>query len=267
MSTQETEAPSTPTEKPGRGKRAKPDVVPAIVQPKSPGQWQALLAAAGQTHWRVLRITIQIRERLLAGKPRDLNVANAMLKARGLEDQIEAVPETQPARGQEAERVAVNEGLCEFHRRPGKDGIWFPTNNIKAGLKENWSVLGFRSKNWGSRVSIAEGMFVYADLPDGSPAADYDYVHLGDKPDGIDASVCHSEVRGERFSSIKRNEYIEGRSLTFIVKIAALLAPKIPDEDFAAMLVHFGEHGLGASRSQGNGKFSVLNIEEVSDAK
>lgn len=262
-----TETDDAPTKKVKKAKPTGPADAPAIVQPKSPGQWQTLLAAAGQSHWRVMRITIQIRERLLAGKPRDLNVANAMLKARDLEDQIEAVPAEQPARGIEAARVAENEGLCEFHRRPGKEGIWLPTNNVKAGIKENWSVLGYRREHWGSKVSLAEGTFVYGDRPNdqiNAPASiEDDYIFLGAEPDGVASAVCHSEIRGEAFSSIKRNEFIEARELKFLVKIAARLAPKIPDEAFAAMLVHFGEHGLGASRSQGNGKFDVTGIEEI----
>jgi hypothetical protein len=107
-----------------------------IIRVKTAHDWAGLLNASREKHWRRLQVTLQIDEWLMAGKPANLDAANAMLKARGLEDHIEAVADIvdPELRAQAAERIATDEGLCEFSRRPGKPGIWMPANNIKAGF-------------------------------------------------------------------------------------------------------------------------------------
>lgn len=235
---------------------------PAIIQPKNRMQWDALLKQVATNKWRRIRVKIQLREFLYAGQPRHLDAATAMLKARGLEDQIEAIPDDAASRAAAAEQVA-EEGICQFHRRPGREGIWFPTNNLKACLKENWSVLGFRQAHLGSRVSIAEALFVYSVPPEGSPPVERDYIFLGDKPDGVATSVCHSEVRGQKLASIKRNEFLNRPILEFEIAIAKEIEGKLPDESLAASLLHAAEHGLGASRSQGIGKFDILEMADL----
>jgi hypothetical protein len=235
---------------------------PAIIQPKSRMQWDALLKQVATNKWRRIRVRIQLREYLYAGQPRHLDAANAMLKARGLEDMIEAIPDDAAARAAAAEQVS-EEGICQFHRRQGKDGIWFPTNNLKAMLKENWSVLGFRQAHLGSRVSIAEALFVYSVPPEGSPPVERDYIFLGKEPDGVHTSVCHSEIRGQKLASIKRNEFLNRPILEFEIAIAKEIEQKLPDESLAASLLHAAEHGLGASRSQGIGKFDIISMEDL----
>jgi len=236
--------------------------VPAIIQPKNRMQWGALLAEVAEKKWRRIQVTIKVRDKLLGGKPKHLDAAKAMLAARGLEDQIEALPE-EPGLRAAAAAQASEEGINEFHRRPGKSGIWLPLNNVKAGLKENWSVLGYRREYIGSRVSLAEAMFVYSIQPPDAPSIERDYFYLGEKPDGIDTSVCHSDIQGVRMASIKRNEYLIAPTISFEICIASEITQKLPDNALAAVLLHYGEHGLGASRSQGNGKFDLISVEDV----
>lgn len=233
------------------------------VQPKTPMQWGALLKQVEEDHWRRLRVTIEVRGRLMAGKPAQLDAAKAMLKARGLEDQIEAIPIDDPEARESAAAVVVDEGLCEFHRREGKPGIWLPTNNIKAGLKENWSVLGFRKEFLGSRGALAEGVFVYSVQPPDAPTVERDWIYLGEAPHGIETGVSHTTGPKGPVSAIKRHEYLERPQLTFEVAIAQAIMEKLPDDAFARTLLHFGEHGVGACRSQGYGRFDIKRIVEV----
>ena len=104
----------------------------AIIRVKTAHAWGALLQQAREKHWRRLEVTIQIREWLVAGKPKSLDAANAMLKARGLEEHIEAVAEIEDPeiKAQAIERVRSDEGLCEFSRRPGRPGLWLPVNRL-----------------------------------------------------------------------------------------------------------------------------------------
>lgn len=233
----------------------------AVVK-KSPTDWMSLIKQVAEDHWRTLEVTIKVRDRLLAGKPASLDAAQAMIKARGLEDVLEAKLEavTDPIERAKLAEEASTAGLCEFHRRDGYPGIWFPTNHIKAGLKENWSVLGLRVEHRGSRGALAEGVFVFS--PSENPV-ERDWVWLGSSPDGVHTAVAHTTGPSGPVSSIKRHEYVLSPELTFRIAIAQAIAEKLPDDAMARTLYHFGEHGLGACRSQGFGRFDLVNIREL----
>lgn len=234
-----------------------------VVRAKSPMDWQRLLTTAASNHWRTLRVVIQIRDKLLAGKPASLKAADAMLRARGLDDFVaEAEDITDPtARATAATEIATNEGLCEFSRRDDKPGIWMPSNNVKAGFKENWGVLGLRVEVRGSRGALAEGLFVSG--PGGG--IESDWLYLGEKPDGVIEAVTHSMGPSGPISAIRRNEYVTRPKLAFDVMIAnaKAVSEKISDDELARVLVHYGEHGLGACRSQGFGRFDVISVTEI----
>lgn len=232
----------------------------------SSSQWDRLLASAKASHWRTLRVVIQIRAEIHAGKPANLDAANAMLKARGLDDFVATADDvTDPTLRQELARtVADTECLCEFYRRSGKPGIWMPANNIKAGLKENWSALGLRVQIRGSRGALAEGAFVVADLPEWD-GPELDWINLGAEPSGIRTMVAHTMSVSGPISAVKRHEYVERPQIAFQIRFskAASVDEKFDDRNIADMLVHFGEHGLGANRSQGFGKFDLVSVEEI----
>lgn len=244
-----------------------------IVAPKKPTDWMALLRGAATNHWRTLRLTIQLRDKLHAGKPRALNAAEAMIAARGLGDVLEAkrdekIATASPEQLDEQVAAAQEVGVCEFSRRRNFDGtpipgLWMPANNLKAMLKENWSVLGLRVENRGSRGALAEGVFVYGAEPPPHPDADWIRVSPRDEPDGMDESVVHAiGPQGPR-TSIKRNEFVLRPTITITVWIAQAIADKLPDADLARTFYHAGEHGMGANRSQGLGKFDVVAFEEL----
>lgn len=244
-------------------KSDKTETAHVIVRAKSNHEWQALLTTARSEHWRTLRLAIQLRGWLLAGKPANLDAAKAMLGARGLEDYIEAVAdiEDDAERALAAERVASDEGLCEFSRRPGKPGIWIPSNNVKAGCKENWSVLGLRMSVRGSRGALAEGVFAVGP----GEGAESDWICVGTEPAGVYTAVSHSMGPKGPISAIKRHEYVDRPLLSFDLKFARAksVEEKFSDDDVAKMLIHFGEHGLGACRSQGFGRFDIVSIEQI----
>lgn len=242
---------------------AKPKRV--IIRAKTPFAWNALIKTARDNAWRKLKFVIQIHDKYLAGKPKSLDAANAMLKARGL-DEFAATAEdiTDPTeRAAAAATVAKDEGLCEFVRRNGHSGLWIPSNNIKAGFKENWSVLGLRMEVRGSRGALAEGVFVQGE----GTGIDADWIRISDKnePDGTHVAVAHTTGPSGPVSSIKRHEYVQSPMITFymIIANAKNVADKISDDELARTLVHYGEHGAGACRSQGFGKFSIVSVEEL----
>ncbi len=231
-----------------------------IVRAKTAFAWDALLRTAKDHAWRRLRVVIKIRERLLAGKPASLDAATAMLNARGLGDFVALAEDIiDPVeRAAAAASIAKDEGLCEFVRREGHPGIWIPSNNVKAGLKENWSVLGLRVEVRGSRGALAEGLFVAGEEHS-------DWIRVGDAPTAIYTGLAHTTGASGPVSSIKRHEYVQAPTLTFIIMIANAksVAEKISDDELARTMVHFGEHGVGACRSAGFGRFDIVSIEEM----
>ncbi len=234
-------------------------VAQTVVRKKRSTQdWMKLKTDAEGEHWRKIKVTIKFRGRLHAGKPKSLNATEAMLKARGLEDAIEAVNVDDPNALAAAAETAADGGLCEFDRREGKPGIWFPANNLKAMLKENWSVLGYRVDYRGSRGALAEGVFVHSCDP-----LDRDWIRLGDAPDDIEMNVSHTTGPSGAQSSIKRNEYLVGKEISFEIWQATAIANKLPDKALMDMLVHAQEHGTGANRSQGKGTFDIIDVSEI----
>lgn len=235
-----------------------------VIEPKDKDQWTELLKAAGAKHWRSLKVVFRFRDKLLAGKPKSLKYAEAMVKAKGLDDKLLVKEVTDPNEVAEQVKQASEAGLCEFHRREGRPGIWFPCNNIKAGLKENWSVLGLTYEKRGSKGAMAEGVFVYSDIRShGGDLGELDWVYLGAGPDGIEEGVVHSTGPTGPRSSLKRNEFVVGREVTFYINIARDVYAKLDgDEGLAKTLIHFQHHGLGASRSQGFGKFDLISVED-----
>jgi hypothetical protein len=211
-----------------------------------------------QDHWHTLRVTIQVNDKLMAGKPANLDVAKAMLKARELDDQIEAVSLDDPEAREAAAEEVEKESKCEFHRRPGIPGIWMPSNNIKAMVKENWSVLGFRDKFRGSNKAIAEGVFIF-----GEDERDPEWVYLGEKPDGEEPGVVHSMGKNGPQHSLKNHEFVSKAKIVFLVKIAEMIKQKIPPDALVRTFYHGMFHGLGADRSQGRGTHKVLAIDDL----
>ncbi len=262
------------TTKPVAEKEEKPKR--AIIRVKTPHDWGALIQKSRDKHWRRLEVTLQLREWLVAGKPKSLDAANAMLKARGLEEHIEAVAEIEDPeiKAQAIERVRSDEGLCEFSRRPGRPGLWLPVNNIKAGIKENWSVLGLMNDVRGSRKALAEGIFVFGADSWETASEDRDWIYLGAEEDlgmvdgnAFFTAVSHSVGPKGPVSSIKRHEFVVRPQIRFDMYIAQFKAveDKLSDDDIAAMLTHFAEHGLGACRSQGYGRFDVVQVRELEE--
>ncbi len=264
------------------------------------GGFDEFMHRAEMTHWRTLACTIKLRDRLYGGKPRGLKAEEAMIKARGLEDVLEAIKAnvTDPAERAALAETVKDEGICEFYRREGKPGIWMPSHQFKAMIKENGSCLGYymdatpkigkdapaatkkrleKLKEAGAETpkktdpvpieekgkrglkgTLHECVFAY-----GPDYADREWIYLGEKPTDIATAVCHTNAKGQPQTAIKRNEFVVGLEITFIIQIARAQQHKIPDETLFDILYHGTHHGVGANRSQGYGTFELLNLEEV----
>jgi len=240
------------------------------IKAKKKINWMELLAKEEEDHWHKLRVTIKIREWILAGKPMNIDAARIMIEAKAkkmkIEPTVEAIREQLASQSSAEDKEKQieefkDEGICEFHRRPDRAGIWIPANNIKAGLKENWTACGFAKKKPGSRSRLAELTFVWGMPQKEGAAVEHDWVYLGDAPhEKLHVAVAHTTGPNGPVSSIKRHEYCIEPTITFDIVMAERAFKELPPEMLARTLNHFKEHGLGACRSQGYGKFDILDM-------
>jgi hypothetical protein len=197
---------------------------------------------------------------LAGGTPTDPHVAEGWLKTKlgvDRDDLIrEMVAEVMVERGVTADEatkiVDTNKHLNGFKR--DEHGLYIEGRQLKAALKEAASVAvaagklngrGWGKTNKGLLSYLAEHVFVVEER-----------LHLGvAQPSGVAQRFVHT-FRG---SGIQYEEYVEDAKISFTV---------IADHDFTekewATIWLTGENqGLGASRSQGYGRYQVTRWEKA----
>jgi hypothetical protein len=192
--------------------------------------------------------------RIAGGTPTDPKVAEGWLKTKLVVDRDdlirEAVAEVMAERGVTADEatkvVDTNKHLNGFRR--DENGLYIEGRQLKAAIKEAASVAvaagKLKGKGWGATNKgllsyVAEHICVVEDR-----------LHLGvTEPTGIAQRFVHTW----RGSGIQYEEYVDDAKVDFTV---------MTDHDFSAeqwaMLWLTGEQqGIGASRSQGYGRYEV----------
>lgn len=197
---------------------------------------------------------------IAGGTPTDPKVAEGWLRTKlGAKDDLirEMVAQTMVERGVDAETAAKEvdnlKHLNGFRRDPEK-GLYIEGRQAKAAIKEAASVAGASGKlplkKWGLTGKgllgyISEHVFVVEDR-----------LYLGVmEPTGVVQRFVHTW----RGSGIQYEEYVENAEITMTV---------VTDHDFTAeqwaMLWLTGEQqGIGASRSQGFGRYEVTSWERL----
>jgi len=138
-------------------------------------------------------------------------------------------------------------------------GLYIEGRQVKAMLKEAASVLRVRLDIAGFKSKVAERLYVTDQR-----------IYLGAfQPTGSDERPIHVYTPMGPRSALKKSDYVEDAKLAFTVK--ALDEPLkttreknrvLPSAYVPALLEYASENGLGADRSQENGKFTVDSIEE-----
>ena len=92
--------------------------------------------------WTYYTVTLQLRDRLIGGWPKNPEVEKAMLRARGLEELIlEGTIPTDPAAQEEAKQEAIEKSWVGFKTNP--DGVpCLEARNVKAMLNKMGSLAG-----------------------------------------------------------------------------------------------------------------------------
>jgi len=200
--------------------------------------------------------------RIAGGTPTDPKVAEGWLRTKlGIDkdDLIrEEVARVMVERGVTAdeatELVNTNKHLNGFKRDPER-GLFIEGRQLKAALKEAASVAvaagklngrGWGKTNKGLLSYLAEHVFVVEDR-----------LYLGvAEPSGVAQRFVHT-FRG---SGIQYEEYVDDAKVAFTV----IADHDFSDGEWAAIWTAGEQQGIGASRSQGYGRYEVTRWDRIS---
>lgn len=189
-------------------------------------------------------VQIQIRDKLLGGKPKTEKLIEGWLKSRGREDTLKKEIA-------EIDIVEEEKRAWTGFKRDEK-GLYLDSYQIKGMVKEVRKVLGLKQR--GLVGLIQSGFFVY-------PAR----IYLGKKePDNfVEETAQVMGARGPR-STIKRHDYVEKVKLDFEVRY---FDTGVLTEKMLRLIFEAGQEvGLGTNRHEGGefGRFEVLKLKEIS---
>jgi hypothetical protein len=216
------------------------------------------------------RIDIEFRNKIMGGIPKRADVIEGWLRARaGVTQQEELLAATRRTLldlGLELPETATLDEMIEaskvmaaekstngFKVDPGA-GLYVETRQIKAAFKESCNVL-FAGERWGvtkkgPRAFLAERVFVEGDI-----------VPLGrTEPDGVDMVIGHVVGPQGPRSTLTYHEYVQQARCSFVVMSAN---DCISADQWGLLLQHSAENGIGALRSQGHGRYDVLDVTRL----
>ena len=196
---------------------------------------------------------------IAGGTPTDQRVAEGWLKTKlGAKDDLlrDMVAEVMAERGVTADEAAAivdtNKHLNGFKR--DENGLYIEGRQLKAALKEAASVAvsagkldgrGWGKTNKGLLGFLAEHVHVIEDK-----------LHLGvTEASGITQRFVHT-FRG---TGIQYEEYVTDAKISFTVETDY----KFTDEQWAHIWLTGERQGIGASRSQGFGKYTVTSWDKA----
>jgi len=205
-------------------------------------------------------VTIELSEKVYGGMPKNRELIKAWVAARtGFNDEL---TEAQTAEHLETMTEGVAEGMWTGFPVDAT-GIFIHSRQIKAMLREGATMLNITKKKRGSKQVIQHGFEV-------KNPGDFGQRHYfspnSREPDGSDEGPIHVQTAKGPRTALKRQDFVEGRQLTFAVWVLSTESGEsrhLGENEIVSMLRHAQENGLGASRSQGNGKFVVKAFAKV----
>jgi CRISPR/Cas system CSM-associated protein Csm4 (group 5 of RAMP superfamily) len=208
----------------------------------------------------IYRITLRTIEKLAGGVPKNPDLIRSWVEASTGHKDEKSEQLTEAAVEQMIDEVSEKSWNGFF--RDKEKGIYIEARCVKAMFKECASVLRITVQKIGSKQILQHGFEVKA-LDGGAR------LYLGkDQADGYDESPIHVVTPQGPRTAIKRVDYVENVELTFEVWVLTTAAQEkrhVGEEDLKRMLALGQENGLGADRSQGQGKFEVTAFEKLSD--
>lgn len=218
--------------------------------------------------WTRYRATLQFREKLMGGIPRDPKLIEGWIRTKtglidnemksllirtlnesGVEVREEMTPEEIDEAASKIAGLKETTGL-----KRDEYGLFVEERQVKAMLKECVNVLYAGERvgptKKGAKAYFTERVFVNPDR-----------IYLGiDEPSGIEMIIGHvSGPQGPR-STLGYHEYALRPTVTFDVLVARDL---IEESWWPDIWRHAQENGFGALRSQGHGRFDLVEWDRI----
>jgi len=192
--------------------------------------------------WRCYRVKIKFRERIVAGVPQDPEALRTWLKLRGRGQHYD----------EELSEIEVRKGARVDGFKRDENGLYIQAYQIKAGLKQGANVIrraiGFKGQ---LRARLRERVFITPEK-----------IYLGVKePSGTLVRALSSITPLGPRSYICESEYVERPEIEF--KLWVLDDGIIEREHLEAIFNWLQEEGLGSDRSLDEGKFDVVEFEDL----
>lgn len=216
-------------------------------------------------------------ERLMGGTPSNSKVAEGWLKAKlgvtkeeELAQLVAEVMATRPELSEEDALVEINarKHLNGFRVDPSDGVLFIEGRHLKAAIKEAANVARaadnlasrFGSTSKGTLSFVAEHIIVVEDrLRLGKIVGDK--VVDVTKPDGVIQSFPKNPMTKQ--TGIQYTEHVDEAVIDFTIQTDWEFTP----EEWGAIWVTGGNQGLGASRSQGYGRYKVIQWDAVGKGK
>jgi hypothetical protein len=203
---------------------------------------------------------------IAGGTPSDPNTAEGWIRSKieAPDDRIrQMVAEAMEARG-----LSSDEALEEINRlkhlngfkRDAENGLYIEGRIVKAAIKEAASIAAAAGKlpltKWGKTSKYIQG-FVAEHI-----VVEDDKIYLGrDTADGINQSFPENKRIGQR--GIQLVEFCTDVDIIFTVKTDW----EFSDENWGMIWLTGAEEGIGASRSQGFGKYTVTEWKKLEEGE
>ena len=227
--------------------------------------------------WNYHVVTLQFREKLMGGIPKDPKIIQAWLRSKaGItnEEEIrEATVRTMQELGHEVspdmtyqQVLEASEALTEQKstngfKRDADLGLYIEGRQVKAAIKESTNI-HYAGDRWGKtkkgpKSYVAERVFILEDK----------IALMRDQPDGVELVIGHvTGPQGPR-STLAHHEYAYRPRLTFTVMESKVVLnkdePSLDADQWATIWVSMQEQGIGALRSQGHGRFDVVQFNTI----
>jgi hypothetical protein len=195
--------------------------------------------------------------RIAGGTPTDPKVAEGWLKTKLVDSKDdllrEQVAEVMMERGvstEEAAKVISKEKHLNGFKRELETGeLYIEGRQVKAMIKENANIR-WPKERWGpTRKGTLSFFAEHVFVPE-------DHVGLGvSEPSGVNQRFVHT-FRG---SGIQYEEYVDDAELSFTVTTDY----DFQAQEWAMLWLTAEQNGLGASRSQGYGRFDVVDWKKI----
>lgn len=216
------------------------------------------------TLYRRFRVKLKYKSALCGGVPKQKDIVRKWLESRtGHSDATTDKQEKEALENIDLDEEAEKSWNGFFVEKG--HGVWVPARNVKAMFKECASVLNILKEKRGSKQVMQHafevksiGYHAFDRIPvmrNGEQVRD---------ADGYYEQPIHvTTAQGPR-TAIKRVDYIENAEIEFEVWVLATNPREnrhVGLKELTKMLALGQENGCGADRSQGYGKFEVLELD------